>query len=46
MTDTIFTALTLAAWLLALAAITDPYWPNHHAATGQAALQRLIGEAR
>lgn len=42
MTRATFTAITLAAWILAISAITDPYWPNDAARVESQQLQRLI----
>ncbi|MGI9492134.1 MAG: hypothetical protein ACR2QF_07030 [Geminicoccaceae bacterium] len=46
MTRATFTAVTIAAWLLAASAITDPYWPNNAARVEAEQLQRMIDAAR
>ena len=45
MTRALFAALTLTAWALSAAAITDPYWPNDAARIEAEQLQRMIDEA-
>ncbi|MGI9501317.1 MAG: hypothetical protein ACR2P3_14875 [Geminicoccaceae bacterium] len=42
MTRAIFTAATLTAWFLSLAAVTDPYWPNDRARVEAMQLQSMV----